>query len=112
MSHRHPCPICGREMTAIETHPGRGELYCGKCDLTIGGNEAKTPEELQEIVEGGENAKLRRMVKRKRRHLEKQVERLKAENAKLRRLLRLIFDEDYGDEFTKLMCDLEVEEAQ
>ena len=33
-------------MTAIETHPSRGELYCGHCDLTIGGNDAKTPEEL------------------------------------------------------------------
>ena len=41
-----PCPLCGREMTAIETHPGRGELYCGHCDLVIGGNEAKTPDEL------------------------------------------------------------------
>lgn len=35
-----------------------------------------------------------------------------AENAKLRRLLRLIFDEDYGDEFTELMCDLRVEETE
>ena len=21
-----PCPLCGREMAAIETYPGRGEL--------------------------------------------------------------------------------------
>ena len=44
------CPLCGREMTAIETHPGRGELYCGHCDLTIGGNEAKTPDELVALL--------------------------------------------------------------
>jgi hypothetical protein len=37
-------------MTAIETHPGRGELYCGHCDLTIGGNNAKTPEELMALL--------------------------------------------------------------
>ena len=37
-------------MTAIETYPGRGELYCGNCDLVIGGNEAKTPAELQAIT--------------------------------------------------------------
>ena len=46
-----PCPLCGREMTAIETYAGRGELYCGKCDLTIGGNEAKTPDELMKLLE-------------------------------------------------------------
>lgn len=45
------CPLCGRDMTAIETHPGRGELYCGHCDLTIGGNEAKTPDELMALLE-------------------------------------------------------------
>ena len=45
-----PCPLCGREMTAIETHAGRGELYCGHCDLVIGGNEAKTPDELMELL--------------------------------------------------------------
>lgn len=44
------CPLCGRRMTAIETYPGRGELYCGRCDLTIGGNEAKTPEELMVLL--------------------------------------------------------------
>ena len=46
-----PCPLCGREMTAIETYAGRGELYCGHCDLTIGGNEAKTPDELMALLE-------------------------------------------------------------
>lgn len=46
-----PCPLCGREMTAIETHAGRGELYCVHCDLVIGGNEAKTPDELMELLE-------------------------------------------------------------
>lgn len=40
-------------MTAIETYPGRGELYCGNCDLVIGGNEAKTPEELQALTNVG-----------------------------------------------------------
>ena len=45
------CPLCGREMTAIETHAGRGELHCGHCDLTIGGNEAKTPDELVALLE-------------------------------------------------------------
>lgn len=44
------CPLCGREMTAIETYPGRGELYCGHCDLVIGGNEAKTPDELTALL--------------------------------------------------------------
>ena len=48
-----PCPLCGREMTTIETCAGRGELYCGHCDLTIGGNEAKTPEELMALLEQG-----------------------------------------------------------
>ena len=38
-------------MTAIETYAGRGELYCGHCDLTIGGNEAKTPDELTALLE-------------------------------------------------------------
>lgn len=47
------CPLCGREMTAIETHAGRGELHCGHCDLTIGGNEAKTPDELVALLEQG-----------------------------------------------------------
>ena len=46
-----PCPLCGREMTAIETHARRGELYCVHCDLTIGANEAKTPDELMELLE-------------------------------------------------------------
>lgn len=45
-----PCPLCGREMTAIETHAGYGELYCVHCDLTIGGNEAKTPDELMGLL--------------------------------------------------------------
>lgn len=44
------CPLCGRELEAIETHPGRGELYCGHCDLTIGGDEAKTPDELTKLL--------------------------------------------------------------
>lgn len=51
------CPLCGREMTAIETYPGRGELYCGNCDLVIGGNEAKTPEELQAITNNSKKRK-------------------------------------------------------
>ncbi len=42
------CPFCGGEPTAIETYPGRGEIYCGTCDVVLGGNEAKTPEELTE----------------------------------------------------------------
>ena len=33
-----PCPLCGREMAAIETYPGCGELHCIYCDLTISGN--------------------------------------------------------------------------
>jgi len=52
-----PCPICGREMTAIETYAGRGELYCGHCDLTIGGNEAKTPGELQALMNNSKKRK-------------------------------------------------------
>ena len=51
---RKPCPLCREEMTALETHAGRGELYCGNCDLTIGGNEAKTPDELMRILGRGE----------------------------------------------------------
>lgn len=30
----------------IETHPGRGEIYCGNCDLVLGGDNAMTPDEL------------------------------------------------------------------
>ena len=45
------CPLCGQEMAAIETYAGRGELYCDHCDLTIGGNEAKTPDELMALLE-------------------------------------------------------------
>ena len=44
------CPLCGCRMTALESHPGRGELYCGHCDLTIGGNDAKTPDELMALL--------------------------------------------------------------
>lgn len=46
MDELKPCPFCGGIVTAIETYPGRGELYCGLCDLVLGGNDAKTPEEL------------------------------------------------------------------
>lgn len=67
---QEPCPLCGRNMTAIETYPGRGELYCGHCDLTIGGNDAKTPEELIALMDSSEHR------------------RLKAENRKLRELVR------------------------
>jgi hypothetical protein len=68
---QEPCPLCGRNMTAIETYPGRGELYCGHCDLTIGGNDAKTPEELIALMDSSEHR------------------RLKTENAKLRKLVVL-----------------------
>ena len=54
MTDRPTCPLCGKHMTAIETHPGRGELHCAECDLTIGGNDAKTPDELMAILERGE----------------------------------------------------------
>lgn len=63
------CPLCGRNMTAIETHPGRGELYCSHCDLSIGGNDAKTPEELIALMDSSEHR------------------RLKDENTKLRELV-------------------------
>lgn len=43
-----PCPFCGGSPTAIETHPGRGELYCGNCDVVLGGDNAMTPDELTE----------------------------------------------------------------
>lgn len=43
-----PCPFCGSEITTIETRPGRGEIYCGNCDVVMGGNEAMTPDELTE----------------------------------------------------------------
>ena len=41
-----PCPWCGGQPTAIETYPGRGELYCGNCDVVMGSTNAMTPEEL------------------------------------------------------------------
>lgn len=73
MAHmQEPCPLCGRDMTAIETHSGRGELYCDHCDLTIGGNDAKTPEELMALMDGSEHR------------------RLKTENAKLRELVNAL----------------------
>ena len=76
---QEPCPLCGRDMTAIETHPGRGELYCGHCDLTIGDNDAKTPEELIALIDGSERRQL------------------KAENAKLRGLIfDMLVDEERG----------------
>ena len=68
------CPLCGRNLTAIETYPGRGEVYCCHCDLTIGGNDAKTPEELIALLDGSEHR------------------RIKADNAKLRELCRDLFD--------------------
>lgn len=71
---QEPCPLCGRDMTAIETYPGRGELYCGHCDLTIGGNDAKTPEELIALMDSSEHR------------------RLKAENAKLRELCEYLWE--------------------
>lgn len=83
---QEPCPLCGRDMTVIETYPGRGELYCGRCDLTIGGNDAKTPEELVALMDSSEHRQLQ------------------AENAKLRELCKAwrefayeIFDERFGE---------------
>ena len=43
-----PCPLCGGEVITIETHPGCGEIYCGNCDLVLGGDNAMTPDELIE----------------------------------------------------------------
>ena len=43
-----PCPLCGGEIITIETHPGRGEIYCVSCDLVLGGDNAMTPDELTE----------------------------------------------------------------
>lgn len=73
---QEPCPLCGRDMTAIETYPGRGELYCGHCDLTIGGNDAKTPEELIALMDGSEH-----------RQFKAENAKLQAENAELRERL-------------------------
>ncbi len=95
---QEPCPLCGRNMTAIETYPGRGELYCGHCDLTIGGNDAKTPEELIALMDSSEHRLL------------------KAGNAQLRELcktLHRLADESYVpfedvnpwmDDFAKATC--------
>lgn len=69
---QEPCPLCDRNMTAIDTYPGRGELYCGHCDLTIGGNDAKTPEELIALMDSSEH------------------KRLQAENTKLRELAEIL----------------------
>lgn len=86
---QEPCPLCGRNMTAIETYPGRGELYCGHCDLTIGGNDAKTPEELIALMDSSEhrrlkteNAKLREVC---RRYMRRIVPELCEQNAELHR---------------------------
>ena len=91
---QEPCPLCGRNMTAVETHPGRGELYCGHCDLTIGGNDAKTPEELIALMDSSEHRQLKAENARLRSELESVGTAaylygrsdLKAENAKLREL--------------------------
>lgn len=65
MAYEPECPICGQPMMSIETHPGRGELYCHTCDLVLCGDHAKTPEELVALIDGSaymrekaENAKL------------------------------------------------------
>lgn len=44
------CPLCGREMTSFEHYPGYGELDCAHCDLVIGGDEPKTPDELMALL--------------------------------------------------------------
>lgn len=93
-----PCPICGREMTAFETHPGRGELYCEKCDLLIGGDNPKTPDELRTIVEESRYSTS-----------SKQVKRLKGEITKLRTIYRL--QEHLTDMHAKRECELMEENA-
>lgn len=95
---QEPCPLCGRDMTAIETYPGRGELYCGHCDLTIGGNNAKTPEEIIALMDSSEHRWLQ------------------AENAKLRELVRDAWgdghpDKSCGDCEIMDECHAEIEEA-
>ena len=92
------CPLCGHEMTAIETYPGRGELYCGKCDLTIGGNEAKTPEELTFLADNSEIVRIkkendilraaREMAVEDAKSIVVKLSNARAENAKLRELLQ------------------------
>lgn len=93
-----PCPICGREMTAFETRPGRGELYCEKCDLLIGGDNPKTPDELKTIVEESRYSTS-----------SKQVKRLKGEITKLRTIYRL--QEHLTDMHAKRECELMEENA-
>jgi len=104
------CPLCGHEMTAIETYPGRGELYCGKCDLTIDGNEAKTPEELTFLADNSEVVRIKNENNNLRAAREMAVEDAKsivvmlsnarAENAKLRALV-----ESYGMIANEAVCD-------
>lgn len=94
---KEPCPLCGRDMIAIETHVGRGELYCGHCDLTIGGNDAKTPQELIELMNRSEhrrlkakNAKLREQLdtaEHNRKRNFREYARMCHENDKLRELV-------------------------
>ena len=51
------CPLCGREMTAIKTYSGNGELYCVSCDLAICVNNAKTLEELKTLTNNSKKRK-------------------------------------------------------
>lgn len=104
------CPLCGHEMTAIETYPGRGELYCGKCGLTIGGSEPMTLEELTFFADDSEIVRIknennilraaRDMAVEDAKSIVVRLSNTRAENAKLRALV-----ESYGMIANEAVCD-------
>lgn len=41
-----PCPFCGGEPLAMETHPGYGLVCCSRCGASTDPDEAMPPDEL------------------------------------------------------------------
>lgn len=95
MAYEPECPICGHPMMSIETHPGRGELYCHTCNLVLCGDDAKTPEELVALIDGSAYM------------------RAKAENAELVDVLHEVEEEAvYAYRCLQHDCEVAIEHSQ